>query len=330
MSQKVSQLTFIDLFAGIGGIRLGFEQAGFQCVYSNERDKSAAATYAANHEGSIDVRDIRDIHEKSIPDHDVMCAGFPCQPFSKAGVSARIGHSKKHGFEDEEQGSLFFELTRVIKHHRPKAIFLENVSNFEMHDKGNTLRTVKQALIRLGYNLSYKVIDAALLVPHRRKRIYIVALHGRVFSFPKIEQKEHCLADILEKNVQDIYTISNRLWNSHQERTVRNKNKGNGFAHYLVDTHGIANTLTSRYGKDGRENLVLQKGKNPRMLTPRECARLMGFPETFILPATKTPAYRQLGNSVCVPIVKVLAEALKQELIPKTPLTSKELQSLLA
>jgi DNA (cytosine-5)-methyltransferase 1 len=315
---KSKKLTFIDLFAGIGGIRLGFEQAGFRCVYSNERDKSAAATYATNHGNDIEVKDIREVDEKDIPHHDILCAGFPCQPFSRAGVSARVSSHRKHGFEDKDQGVMFFEIIRILRYHRPKAVFLENVSNFERHDKGNTLRIVREELEALGYTLSAKVIDASLLVPHRRKRIYMVALKKSVFRFPEIEQKQHCLSDILEKKAPDIYTISNLLWKSHQERTIRNKKKGNGFAHYLIDPKGVANTLTSRYGKDGRENLVPQKGKNPRMLTPRECARLMGFPESFILPATKTPAYRQFGNSVCVPVIKTLATSLKKQLKNET------------
>ena len=220
---KNKKPTFIDLFAGIGGIRLGFEQAGFECVYSNERDKSAAATYAANHDEDIEVKDIREVDEKDIPHHDVLCAGFPCQPFSRAGVSARVSSNRKHGFEDKDQGVMFFEITRILRYHKPKAVFLENVSNFERHDKGNTLKVVKKELKNLGYNLQTKVIDASLLVPHRRKRIYMVALRDSEYEFPKIKQRKHCLADILEKNVPDKYTISDLLWKSHQERTIRNK-----------------------------------------------------------------------------------------------------------
>lgn len=315
MLKNPKTLTFIDLFAGIGGIRLGFEQAGFKCVYTNERDKSAAATYIKNHGDDIDVRDMRDVDITKIPAHDVLCAGFPCQPFSRAGVSARVSSSRKHGFEDKDQGVMFFEILKILEYHKPMAVFLENVSNFERHDKGNTLRIVKKELAALGYELKDpRVIDASLVVPHRRKRIYMIAIRNSTFKFPEIKQQKHKLADILEKNVPDTYTISDRLWQSHQERTIRNKKKGNGFAHYVVDFNGVANTLTSRYGKDGRENLVPQEGKNPRMLTPRECARLMGFPEDFALPETKTPAYRQFGNSVCVPIIKILAESLREQL----------------
>lgn len=315
MTKSTQKFTFIDLFAGIGGIRLGFDQAGFKCVYSNERDKSAAETYARNHGDDIDIRDIREVDITKIPAHDVLCAGFPCQPFSRAGVSARVSSSRKHGFEDKDQGVMFFEILKILEHHKPMAVFLENVSNFERHDKGNTLRIVKKELAALGYELQDpRVIDASLVVPHRRKRIYMIAIRNGAYKFPEIRQQKHKLADILEKNAPDKYTISDRLWQSHQDRTIRNKKKGNGFAHYVVDPNGVANTLTSRYGKDGRENLVPQEGKNPRMLTPRECARLMGFPESFVLPEAKTPAYRQFGNSVCVPVIKILAESLREQM----------------
>ncbi len=315
MTKNIQGFTFIDLFAGIGGIRLGFEQARFKCVYSNERDKSAAETYSRNHDDNIDIRDIREVDITKIPSHDVLCAGFPCQPFSRAGVSARVSSSRKHGFEDKDQGVMFFEILKILEYHKPMAIFLENVSNFERHDKGNTLKIVKRELASLGYDLKNpRVIDASLVVPHRRRRIYMVAIRNGVYKFPEIEQQKHKIADILENNVPDKYTISDRLWQSHQERTLRNKKKGNGFAHYVIDPNGVANTLTSRYGKDGRGNLVPQTNKNPRMLTPRECARLMGFPESFILPDTKTPAYRQFGNSVCVPIIRILAESLREQM----------------
>lgn len=307
------KIKFIDLFAGIGGIRLGFEQAGFECVYSNERDFSAAQTYRKNHDEDLDTRDIREVNEKLIPKHDILCAGFPCQPFSRAGVSARISSNRAHGFEDKDQGVLFFEIIRILKYHKPKIVFLENVSNFERHDQGRTLEIVKSELENLGYKLSYKVIDASLAVPHRRKRIYMIATKDKLFEFPAICPNQRSISEILEKTGTEAYTISDRLWKSHQERSIRNKKKGNGFRHYLLDLDGVANTLTSRYGKDGRENLIPQKNKNPRMLSPRECARLMGFPESFKLPETKTPAYRQFGNSVCVPIISILAKELKKQ-----------------
>lgn len=214
---------------------------------------------------------------------------------------------------------MFFEIIRILTHHLPKAVFLENVSNLERHNKGETFKIIKKELETLGYTSSTKIIDASLVVPHRRKRIYIVAFRNDVFRFPDIIQTKSKLSDILEQDNTDIYTISDLLWSSHQQRTKRNKEKGNGFAHYLVNPDGIANTLTSRYGKDGRENLIPQKNKNPRMLTPRECARLMGLPDTFKLPETKSPSYKQLGNSVCVPIIKILARSIKKQLENQYP-----------
>lgn len=310
-----NEYTFIDLFAGIGGIRLGFERAGFKCVYSNDINKSAIETYEKNFSDKVDDRDIRLVSADSIPSFDILCAGFPCQPFSLAGVSARSGLGRKHGFEDTDQGNLFFEIVRIVKFHKPKIVFLENVANFVNHDKGNSLRTVRRELKKLGYTFNYEVIDASLLVPQRRRRTYMVATLDSEFSFPNIKQKKHKLSDILQKKEEALpYTISDKLWSSHQARTKRNQEKGNGFRHNLVDLSGIANTLTSRYGKDGRENLIPQHKNNPRLLTPRECARLMGFDDDFVLPTYKTPAYRQLGNSVCVPVIENIAEGISKHL----------------
>jgi DNA (cytosine-5)-methyltransferase 1 len=314
MSNYKKSIKFIDLFAGIGGIRLGFERAGFQCVYTNEYDKSAASTYASNFEGDIDTRDIRDVKENEIPKFDVLCAGFPCQPFSLAGISARYGLKRAHGFKDVKQGNLFFEIIRIVEYHKPSVVFLENVANLEKHEKGQTLATIKKSLENLGYHFEYQVIDASTLVPQRRKRIYMIATLDKKFQFKDIEPRISAIKEIFEKNPDPRFTISDKLWASHQARTVRNQEKGHGFRHYMVDPDGIANTLTSRYGKDGRENLVVQKDKNPRMLTPRECARLMGFPDSFNLPLAKTPAYRQFGNSVCVPVIEALASQVFEQL----------------
>jgi DNA (cytosine-5)-methyltransferase 1 len=307
MLKNKKSIKFIDLFAGIGGIRTGFERAGFECVYSNEYNQSAAATYRANFNDDVDTRDIRDVKVNEIPKHDVLCAGFPCQPFSMAGVSARNGLKRAHGFQDEKQGNLFFEILRIAEYHRPSVIFLENVANFEKHDKGNTIKIVQGSLEQLGYHFEYRVVDASALVPQKRRRIYMVASLDKKHQFKDIQPLGKTVKDILEPNPEARFTISDLLWSSHQARTERNKQKGNGFRHNIVDPDGVAHTITSRYGKDGRENLVMQDGDNPRMLTPRECARLMGFPDTFILPEAKTPAYRQLGNSVCVPIIEELA-----------------------
>lgn len=309
--------TFIDLFAGIGGIRLGFERAGFKCVYTNEYDKSAAGTYAANFVGKIDSRDIRIVSEKEIPKFDILCAGFPCQPFSLAGISARYGLKREHGFKDEKQGNLFFEIIRIVKYHKPSVVFLENVANLEKHDKGQTLTIIRKSLKDMGYHFEYKVIDASTQVPQRRKRIYMIATLNKKFNFKEVSPKASKVKDIFEKKPDPRFTISDKLWASHQARTIRNQEKGNGFRHYMVDPDGIANTLTSRYGKDGRENLIVQKGRNPRMLTPRECARLMGFPDTYKLPLAKTPAYRQFGNSVCVPVIESLASQIYEQLFQK-------------
>lgn len=308
MKKQKQPYTFIDLFAGIGGIRLGFERNGMKCVYSNEYNLTAAATYRANFGDELDTRDIRDVKATEIPQFDILCAGFPCQPFSVAGVSARSGLKRPHGFNDEKQGNLFFEILRIVDHHKPSIVFLENVANFERHDKGNTLATVRRELESRGYHFNHRVFDASLKVPQRRRRIYMVASLRKKHEFQDIEPIQRSLKEILETNPDPKYTISDRLWTSHQARTERNRAKGYGFKHNLVDVNGVANTLTSRYGKDGRENLVAQDGNNPRMLTPRECARLMGFDDSFILPATKTPAYRQMGNSVCVPIIEELAK----------------------
>jgi DNA (cytosine-5)-methyltransferase 1 len=319
MKKQTKELKFIDLFAGIGGIRLGFENAGMKCVYSNEYNLSAAATYKANFDDAIDTRDIKEVNVKEIPAHDVLCAGFPCQPFSRAGVSARAGLKRAHGFGDEKQGNLFFEIIRIVKHHRPSVVFLENVANFETHDGGNTLKVVKESLKELGYEFTYKVVDASLKVPQRRRRIYMIATLKDKFEFKDIEPTNMVFGDIIEKNPDPKYTISERLWVSHQARTERNQKKGYGFRHNILDVNGIAHTLTSRYGKDGRENLILQDGDFPRMLTARECARLMGFPEDFVLPEAKTPTYRQMGNSVCVPIITELAGQVR-DLVQPAPL----------
>lgn len=314
MSKNKKKIKFIDLFAGIGGIRLGFERAGFECVYTNEYDKSAATTYATNFKGDIDIRDIRNVDVKEIPKHDILCAGFPCQPFSLAGISARYGLKRAHGFDDVKQGNLFFEIIRIVEHHKPSIVFLENVAHLEKHDKGMTLATIRKSLEELGYHFEYKVIDASIVLPQRRRRIYMVASLDKKHQFKDIEPRLMKVKDIFEVSPDPRFTISDRLWISHQARTERNQKKGHGFRHNIVDPEGIANTLTSRYGKDGRENLILQEGKNPRMLTPRECARLMGFPDSFVLPLAKTPSYRQFGNSVCVPVIEALAHQIYEHL----------------
>jgi DNA (cytosine-5)-methyltransferase 1 len=303
---------FIDLFAGIGGVRLGFQDAGGACVFSSEYDKGAQKTYAANH-GDLPFGDITLIQEDNIPDHDVLLAGFPCQPFSHAGVSARTAIGKNHGFLCETQGTLFFDVLRIIKSKKPKAILLENVRNIERHDNGNTFTTIKESIEQEGYSFSYKIIDSSSIVAQRRVRCYMICIRNdykKSFEFPEFTGEPIPLRKILEDNVADTYTISDRLWKGHIERTKRNLARGTGFTANLANLDKPSNTIVARYGKDGKECLIPQEGKNPRMLTPRECARLQGFPEEFRVPQVKTPAYKQFGNSVVVPLIKILANKL--------------------
>lgn len=308
---------FIDLFAGIGGVRLGFQSAGGACVFSSEYDRAAQKTYKENH-GELPFGDITMIDEKNIPDHDVLLAGFPCQPFSHAGVSARNAVGKKHGFLCDTQGTLFFDVMRIVDEKKPKVVFLENVRNLERHDSGNTFKTIKETIENSGYSFSYKVIDSSSLVPQRRVRCYMVAIRNDVdmkFEFPSFEGEPLPLRSILDDVVDDIYTISDKLWEGHINRTKRNVERGTGFTAYTANLDKPSNTIVARYGKDGKECLIPQKNKNPRMLTQRECARLQGFPEEFIVPKTRTPAYKQFGNSVVVPVISVLAKKIKDDVL---------------
>lgn len=308
---------FIDLFAGIGGVRLGFQQAGGTCVFSSEYDKGAQNTYKENH-GEFPFGDITKIDESSIPDHDVLLAGFPCQPFSHAGVSARNAVGKKHGFLCDTQGTLFFDVMRVIDSKKPKVVFLENVRNLERHDEGKTFKTIKETLIASGYTFSYRVIDSSSIVPQRRVRCYMVAIRNDIdckFDFPDIHGEPLPLKKILEDRVEDMYTISDKLWLGHINRTKRNLERGTGFTAHTADLNKPSNTIVARYGKDGKECLIPQFDKNPRMLTKRECARLQGFPEEFILPKSRTPAYKQFGNSVVVPLIAILADKIKKDIL---------------
>jgi DNA (cytosine-5)-methyltransferase 1 len=308
---------FIDLFAGIGGVRLGFQAAGGQCVFSSEYDKSAQKTYKLNH-GEMPFGDITNIPEISIPGHDVLLAGFPCQPFSHAGVSARTAVGKEHGFLCDVQGTLFFDVLRVIESKRPKVVFLENVRNLERHDEGRTFKTIKDSIENSGYHFSYKIIDSSSLVPQRRVRCYMVGIRkdiGKPFEFPEFIGESLPLKSILEENVDEIYTISDKLWQGHINRTKRNIERGTGFTAHTADLNKPSNTIVARYGKDGKECLIPQKNKNPRMLTLRECARLQGFPEEFEASQYRTPAYKQFGNSVVVPVIEKLAKKIKTDVL---------------
>lgn len=306
---------FIDLFAGIGGFRLAFQKLNGKCVFTSEWNKFSQKTYEANY-GEVPFGDITKINEKNIPYHDILLAGFPCQPFSIAGVSKKNSLGREHGFKDETQGTLFFDIVRILEHKRPKAFLLENVKNLVSHDKGNTFKVIKGTLEELGYSIHTKVIDGKHFVPQHRERIFIVGFDKRIFresenfEFPDLPEANHVVEEILDQNVDDKYTLSNKLWDYLKMYAKKHKEKGNGFGFGLVDFEGITRTISARYYKDGSEILIPQEGKNPRRLTPRECARLQGYPESFIIPVSDTQAYKQFGNSVVMPLVQHVGEKI--------------------
>lgn len=299
---------FIDLFAGIGGFRLAFEAAGANCVFSSEWSRFAQDEYEANF-GERPAGDITEIDATSIPDHDILTAGFPCQPFSIAGVSKHQSLGNAHGFEHETQGTLFFDVARIIQTKQPAAFVLENVKNLKSHDKGRTFRVIERTLSEeLGYHIHHKVIDAARIVPQHRERIFIVGFkEPQPFHFPELADQHPRLADILEAEVDEKYTLSDHLWQYLQDYAAKHRKKGNGFGYGMADLAGTTRTLSARYYKDGSEILIPQDGKNPRRLTPRECARLMGFPDSFQITCSDTRAYQHFGNAVVVPVVHAIA-----------------------
>ena len=306
------EFRFIDLFAGIGGMRIAFDKAGGKCVFSSEWNKFSQQTYEANF-GEVPDGDITKIETKDIPTHDILVGGFPCQPFSIAGVSSKNSLGRKHGFEDETQGTLFFDIVRIIRDKKPKAFLLENVKNLKSHDKGKTFKVIMKKLQEdLGYDVHVKIVDASSVVPQHRERIFIVGFKKPMdFKFPKMIDKRPTLANILQKNVDEKYTLKDGTWNSLQRHKAKHKAKGNGFGFNLVtNTKEIAKTLSARYYKDGAEILIAQKRKNPRKLTPRECASLMGFPKSFKIEVSDNQAYRQFGNAVVVPVVKEIAKSI--------------------
>lgn len=310
----MTKFTFIDLFAGIGGIRIAFEKHGGRCVFSSEWDKYAQLTYQANFK-ETPAGDITKINEKEIPDHDILLAGFPCQPFSIAGVSKKKSLGQNHGFLDKTKGTLFFDIARIAKEKRPKILFLENVKNLQSHDKKKTFKIIIDTLKSLDYEPHYAIKDGKYFVPQHRERIIIVAFdnkffkHGEKFSFPKIEDRKiPKLKDILEKNIDKKYTLTDKLWTYLKNYAKKHKEKGNGFGYGLADLNGITRTLSARYFKDGSEILIPQKGKNPRRLTPRECAKLQGYLDTYLIPVSDTQAYKQFGNSVVIPLMTAIAE----------------------
>lgn len=313
------RFTFIDLFAGMGGFRLAMQAQGGKCVFSSEWNKYAQRTYLANF-GDMPFGDITQETTKSyIPEKfDVLCAGFPCQPFSIAGVSKKNSLGRETGFKDKTQGTLFFDVADIINRHRPKAFYLENVKNLVSHDRGRTFKVIKETLEELDYSIHFEVLDGKAFVPQHRERIMIVGFDNQIykgkerFEFPKLGEPGKCVADILDSDVPEKYTLSDKLWNYLQNYAEKHKAKGNGFGYGMADLNGITRTLSARYYKDGSEILISQgDGENPRRLTPRECARLMGYPDEYIISSvSEIQAYKQCGNSVIVPLITSVSKEL--------------------
>lgn len=357
-TQADTRFRFIDLFAGIGGLRRGFEDLGGKCVFTSEWDKYSQQTYLANFACDHEVvGDITKVPVEDIPSHDLLLAGFPCQPFSIAGVSKKNALNRPHGFADETQGTLFFNVAQIIRHHRPRAFLLENVKNLVNHDKGRTFEIIHRTLTaELGYQVHWKVINSKSFVPQQRERIFIVGFReANDFTFDDIDLPDPLngpkLGSILhpEDGTEEIeapytrgnigavsakYTLTDHLWGYLQGYAEKHRAAGNGFGFGLVGPDDVARTLSARYYKDGSEILVAQPGRNPRRLTPRECARLMGFDgpkgREFIIPVSDTQAYRQFGNSVVVPVVRAVAEHMLPWLVDQTELAPERLQRKLA
>jgi len=342
-SSDYKAFRFIDLFAGIGGIRAAFEGIGGQCVFTSEWDSYAQKTYAENfQDGHLVAGDITQVEAASIPDHDVLLAGFPCQPFSIAGVSKKNALGRAHGFHDETQGTLFFDVCRIIEAKQPRAFLLENVKNLTSHDKGRTFDVIRRALLDLGYHVYYRIIDGAHFTPQHRERIIIVGfrdeanfdfdalplppkgskvmrhiLHKSDGTEPTIEADGDKYFDHEKRRVLDRYTLTDKLWAYLQKYAAKHKAAGNGFGFGLVYPDSVSRTLSARYYKDGSEILVWQgENKNPRRLTPRECARLMGFPDSYRIPVSDTRAYKQFGNSVVVDVMRHVATMMRPALGP--------------
>jgi len=323
------KFTFIDLFAGIGGMRIGFQEAHGRCIFSSEFEKNAQETYLLNH-AEKPFGDITKIDPRDIPAHDVLLAGFPCQPFSHAGL--------KKGIRDT-RGTLFHNIAEILKTKKPKVALLENVKGLISHDQGYTLQTILRTLTAIGYqcNISQDVIEGDSLktlqaesrkmvlkstdfgIPQNRQRIYIVLWRkglSKNFSYPEPMGKDVTVGDILEKSPASKYTISDRLWNGHKRRKIQNKTNGKGFGYGLVSSDSLyTNTISARYYKDGSEILVSQKNKNPRKLTPKEASFLQGFPPEFIVNQSDVQAYKQFGNSVTVPVIASLAKQIRIQLL---------------
>ncbi len=299
-------------------------------MFSSEWDSFAKKTYEANF-GEVPFGDITKISETEIPNHDILLGGFPCQPFSIAGVSKKNALGRQHGFLDKTQGTLFFDIARIIEYKRPKAFMLENVKNLVSHDKKKTFKVIVETLTELGYSIYYKVLDARYYVPQHRERIIIVGFDKSVFSgeeqfeFPKPKDVELAIRDILEPHVDDKYTLSDKLWHYLQEYKKKHQAKGNGFGFGLTNLDGVSRTMSARYYKDGAEILIPQEGRNPRRLTPRECARLQGFPNSFIIPVSNNQAYKQFGNSVATPLIQAVGKNIVKELMKIYELNKSEI-----
>lgn len=357
-ANESGRFRFIDLFAGIGGLRRGFEDLGGRCVFTSEWDKYSQQTYLANFACEHEVvGDITKVPVEDIPAHDLLLAGFPCQPFSIAGVSKKNALNRPHGFADETQGTLFFNVAQIIKHHRPRAFLLENVKNLVNHDKGRTFEVIHRTLTaELGYQVHWKVINSKAFVPQQRERIFIVGFReANDFTFDDLDLPNLLngprLGSILhpEDGTEEIdppytcgnigsvaakYTLTDHLWDYLQRYAEKHRSAGNGFGFGLVGPGDVARTLSARYYKDGSEILVARPGRNPRRLTPRECARLMGFDDPngreFIIPVSDTQAYKQFGNSVVVPVVRAVAEHMLPWLVDPAELAPDRLQRKLA
>ena len=339
-----ADFSFIDLFAGIGGTRMGFEEAGGECVFTSEYDAFCVKTYKTNfrpdHEVVGDIREVTETPEHVravVPDHDVLVAGFPCQPFSIAGVSKKNSLGRAHGFECETQGTLFFDICQILEAKRPLAFMLENVRNLRTHDKGRTYDVIERSLTDLGYKVSSEIIDARAWTPQHRERIYIVGfLEKTGFDFSQVkipgelaptlgkilhpengtEAAEAPFTEGSRARVSSKYILTDHLWAYLQAYREKHRAAGNGFGFGLVNRRMTARTLSARYHKDGSEILIDRgRRRNPRRLTPRECARLMGFPDTFRIPVSDTQAYRQFGNSVVVPVIQAIAEAMRPHVV---------------
>ncbi len=320
-TNRAGRFTFIDLFAGIGGMRIAFERQGGVCMFSSEWDSYAQKTYLSNF-GVLPQGDITKINADDIPEHDVLVAGFPCQPFSIAGVSKKNSLGIATGFQDKTQGTLFFDVCRIIDAKRPKAFLLENVKNLKSHDKGNTWKVIQESLAQLNYEIYTSVIDGQGFVPQHRERIFIVGFDRNRYNPESISfdfefdkpTNPPVLRDILQDDVPDKYTLTDKLWSFLQSYAAKHKAKGNGFGYGMPNLDGITRTLSARYYKDGSEILINQgEGNNPRRLTPRECARLQGFPDSFKITVSDTRAYKQFGNSVVVPLVTAIAKKIVDE-----------------